>query len=413
MTTMTGRPTPARLLFALLLAALLVAGLGSAARASTGTTSNQPRQPDQAVADDESLPVETFSGWTRWFPLSPAGYLDLKRCRMLIGDTNGNGLSDLICAYDYGDNRTLTLVQYSRTTSFDPWKAQQAAVTAQFDIKRCLGLHATDINSDGRDDLVCAYDYPGTDTRTFAQLAGDGSFSGWGAVNTGNSNFELALCSTIELGDVDGDGNPDLICPYNYGGARLRTFVQFGDGAGNLSGWSAQQPSLLQQFDLDRCKPIRVGDVTGDNADDLICAYDYGGNQTRTFVQLSSGSDFTGWTAQSTDLQSQFGLGFCRPLTSGDVNADGRLDLICAYDYGLNVRTFVQISRPDGYTPWISGSPPNSGFDLDLCVGAGAGDFDGDGHTDLACAYDYGNATTSSFVQRAAVFRAALPAVIR
>lgn len=449
-----GRPTPARLLCALLLSALLVAGLGVA-----------------LAAPADSPPVETLTGWARWFPQTPPGNFDPNRChRLQAADADGNGLTDLICAYDYGGNNTRTFVQFSLTTSFTRWQAQQPNQQTQFDVNRCLGLHAADLNGDGRDDLVCAYSYPGNETRTFVQIAGDDSYTPWGAANTGNSQFDLARCTTIELGDANNDTHPDLICAYDYGGNQLRTFIQFGDGAGGLSNWTAQQATLLQQFDLGRCRPLRAGDADGDGTTDLLCVYDYGGNvtrtfvmpaagmggvgwsawspsrdqfdanrcvntqagdvnddgltdlvcvydygsnNTRTFVQLSSGSDFTDWTVQNAAFQEQFDVGRCRPLTSGDVNGDGRMDLLCPYDYGSEARTWVQFARPGGLTPWLNASPLNSQFDLDRCIGLRPGDMDGDGHTDLACPYDYGSASTSTFVQRAAVYRGVLPVVVR
>lgn len=463
-----GRPTPARLLFALLLAALLLGGLGVGLSTLTPTTLAAP---DQPAAPADTPPVDQFAGWARWFPQTPQGNFDPNRChRLQVGDADGDGLSDLICAYDYGGNNTRTFVQFSRTTALTNWQGQQPNQQTQFDVNRCLGLHAADMNSDGRDDLICAYDYPDLTTRTFVQIAQDDGFTPWGAANSGNSQFELSFCTSIELGDVNADTNPDLICAYNYGGNQLRTFVQFGDGTGGLSDWTAQQPALLQQFDLGRCRPLLAGDPDGDGATDLlcvydyggnetrtfvmksaglggvgwaawtpfqdqfdpnrcvntqagdvnndgltdlVCAYDYGGNQTRTFVQLSSGSDFTVWTVQNADFQTGFALDNCRPLLSGDINADGRLDLLCPYDYGLFTRTFVQLSEPGGLSQWRLSSPTTDQFDLERCRALRAGDFDGDGHTDLACPYDYGSASTSTFVQRAAVYRGALPVVIR
>ncbi len=51
-----------------------------------------------------------------------------------------------------------------------------------------------------------------------------------------------------------------------------------------------------RSFALDLCKSLQVGDVNGDGYTDLICPYDYGSASTATFVQLSDGKSFSGWT---------------------------------------------------------------------------------------------------------------------
>ncbi len=295
--------------------------------------------------------------------------------------------------------------------NFRPWSAWTARAT-QFDVNRCRSMQIGDANGDHLDDLICAYDYGGNQTRTFIQFSATNHLTGWASQHpTLLTGFDLNRCRPLLSGDVDGDGRLDLLCPYDYGGNQTRTFVQLASGA-NAAPWQAWT-DLATGFDLNRCQSMQAGDAGDDGYDDLICAYDYGGNQTRTFVQRSSGDAFTAWTNQHPTILTGFDVGRCRPLTSGDVNGDGRLDLICPYDYGLSTRTFIQLSGPATYTPWLAASTGDDQFDLDRCTTLQVGDADGDGHTDLYCPYDYGDVSTTTFVQRAAAYRADLPAVIR
>jgi len=300
--------------------------------------------------------------------------------------------------------------QSTSIKNFLAWSAW-ADQASQFDLNRCRSLQVGDANGDGWDDVICPYDYGGNQNRTFVQFSAGSSLTSWASQHPSLlSQFDLNRCQPLLSGDVNNDDRTDLICTYDYGGNQTRTFVQPSSGMGNV-GWQAWSPSATQ-FDINRCRSVQVGDANGDGWDDVICPYDYGGNQNRTFVQFSDGASLTSWTSQHPTLLSQFDLNRCRPLTLGDINADGRADLICAYDYGLNTRTFVQFAE-NPFTSWQIASPNSEQFDLDRCRSAQAADVDGDGHTDLFCPYDYGGNENRTFVQRAASYRSILPTVIR
>ncbi len=148
----------------------------------------------------------------------------------------------------------------------------------------------------------------------------------------------------MQVGDVNGDGYTDLICPYDYGSASTATFVQLSDGA-SFSGWTTWAARTGNgSFALDLCKSLQVGDVNGDGYTDLICPYDYGSASTATFVQLSDGKSFSGWTTWAARTgNGSFDLNLCKSLVVGTVNAGRPVDVICPYDYGsASTATFVQ-----------------------------------------------------------------------
>ncbi len=153
-----------------------------------------------------------------------------------------------------------------------------------------------------------------------AESDSTGQFSGWTtwAARTGNGAFALDLCKSLQVGDVNGDGYTDLICPYDYGSASTATFVQLSDGA-SFSGWTTWAARTGNgAFALDLCKSLQVGDVNGDGYTDLICPYDYGSASTATFVQLSDGASFSGWTTWAARTgNGSFALDLCKSLQVG------------------------------------------------------------------------------------------------
>jgi hypothetical protein len=339
---------------------------------------------------------------------------DLTKCRTLqSGLVDADTWTDLICPYDNDNGTSATLVQIAGAGSYSPWILHQGGV---FDLETCHPLVAGRNSLFLYTGLICVRDLGNDTTRTLVQYSNGATLSQWLNGSPLVQQFNVNSCRSIRVGDVNGDVRDDLLCPYDYDNASTRTFVQFGTINYEYTGWIPIGPlQPAGTFDMNFCQALLVGDADGNGYDDLLCSYNYGGDQTRTFVQYSLGNSLTGWTAMQDQIQTQFNVASCRPLVAGDLNHDGRADLICPYDYGGgSTATFVQMSLGSEYTPWQRATEtiPAGNFDLNRCRTLMSGDADGDGHTDLICPYDYGDASTATFVQAAQIYRVALPAII-
>src|SRR5207249_3872644 len=148
-----------------------------------------------------------------------------------------------------------------------------------------------------------------------------------------------------------------------------------------------------------------AGDVNGDGFDDVIVGapfYDNGQtDEGRAYVYLGSASGLAAspvWIAESDQASAHFGASVA---TAGDVNGDGRADLIVGaplFDNGQTDegRAFVYLgtaSGPAATAAWTSESN-QAGADHGVSV-AWAGDVNGDGYGDVIVGADlYDNGQT-------------------
>jgi hypothetical protein len=348
------------------------------------------------------------TAWQAWSPNTGGGQFDLNKCKIIqMADVNGDGLPDLVCVYNYtGTGNSTAFVQLNQTTGFSAWQAWGGNPVANLDPANCKGLYLTDINGDGKADLVCAYDHGGANTTTFARVNSGSSFGAWQSwsPNTGGGQFDLNMCKIATMADVNGDGLPDLVCVYNYAGTGNSTaFVQLNQTIG-FSAWQAWGANPASSLDPANCKGLYLADINGDGKADLVCPYNHGGANTTTFVRLNDGTGFTAWLNWSPNTGGgQFDLNACKTMQLVDINGDGRPDLVCPYDHGgANTTTYAQINQGNAFAGWQAWSPNSGGgqFDLNACKTLNAADSTGDGKADLICPYDHGGANTTTYAQK-------------
>lgn len=227
-----------------------------------------------------------------------------------MADFNGDGWTDL-ATDDWQNNRVTVVLNdgkggfLSPGTSFPVGKMPYQK------------LRAADLNKDGKADIVTTNFEGGNVT----VLLGDGK---GGFREAPGSPFDSNKQPfAVAIGDLNGDGNPDLAIGHYSGhitdtsGDRMTILLGTGDGTFRQA-WSQLVPGKAPTR-------VAIGDVNGDKIADAV--FENYGNNSVTVV-LGSRNNFntaSGWTTGVGKLPSGVAI--------GDLNGDGKGDIVTAnYD---------------------------------------------------------------------------------
>jgi hypothetical protein len=171
---------------------------------------------------------------------------------------------------------------------------------------------------------------------------------------------------TVAMGDVDGDGTPDIITAAGPGGGpHIKVFS--GVNGGLIENFFAYNAAFTGGVF------VAAGDVNGDGHADIITGAGAGGGP---LVKVFSGSDGTvlaGFFAYPASF-----TGGVR-VAAGDINNDGHADIITGAGRGGGPH--VKVFSGANFTPLASFFAYNPGFTGGVFVGAG--DVNNDGHADI------------------------------
>jgi len=174
----------------------------------------------------------------------------------------------------------------------------------------------------------------------------------------------------ITVGDINGDGRPDLVVANDgYGNIPGKVGVMLGQGDGTF-GPMQEYGAGVNPFS------IALGDFNGDGSLDVVVTDE---TQLRVEVLLNDGKGgFKPAVAYPTG-QNPFSVAV------GDVNGDGALDLVVA---NMADGT-VSVLLGTGKGTFQTGTAYSAGLEVATSVSPQAvalGDFNGDGHPDVAVA---------------------------
>ncbi|MDQ0463380.1 Ca2+-binding RTX toxin-like protein [Caulobacter ginsengisoli] len=339
------------------------------------------------------------------------------------GDVNGDGVTDfLLGAPDAGTQTGAGYLVMGHTggwgSSFNLNSLNGAnggvlGASATYSYNGFSVSGAGDLNGDGFGDVIVGVPHrnhagPGAAYVVFGKAGGVGSLLFSTALN-GTNGFNIAGVSAFDYlgwsvsgaGDVNNDGKADLIVGAPIGGPNQNgaAYVIFGGATLGASG-SFDVTSLNgsngfrvlgPNFSRSGSSVAGIGDINGDHIADIAIS-----GSGVSYVVFGSSGGFAS-TINITSLNGSNGFGITaggnRVASAGDVNGDGIGDLIVSTPIpspGQPGDSYVIFGRSGGFgvTLDVSTLDGTNGFKI---AGAGnsiaAGDFNGDGFSDLAVGF--------------------------
>jgi uncharacterized protein (TIGR03437 family) len=341
-------------------------------------------------------------------------------------DFDGDGKLDL--AINHGFDAEVAILRGKGDGTFTPIGIY--AVDAE-----PTSLVVTDFNNDGIPDLVVASGTPvllgpdaGNKNMTFLIGNGDGTFRGASIYAAGNGTNSVAIA------DFNKDGKPDLIAANMFS-----PFVSYFRGNGNGTFASGINISLTAGGSALTANYVVAGDFNGDTKPDLAVGTSSGiavalGNGDGTFqnamtatlpgrVQQVVTGDFNGDGKLDLAVASAPGFAAGSPpgelsvllgngngtfrnttplmginavsVAAGDLNADGKIDLVVADGGDLSTKkpgsVAILLGKGDG--TFTAGAPILIGSPAGVPLGVTIGDVNGDGKPDVAVLYQSFNFT--------------------
>jgi hypothetical protein len=288
-----------------------------------------------------------------------------------IGDLDGDGKPDLVLVN--GGGNTVWIYRNISTNGTLAAASFAAPVILQL-AGNPIGMALADLDGDGRLDVVVG-DKQNSRVSIFQNFCVPGTIT----TNSFGSRVDLPVGSqpwALAVRDLDGDGHPDIVTA-NYGGNNISVLQNTGQ-AGNIT-----TNSFAAHFDLPSGagpEGVAVGDLDGDGKPDIAAINSNDGTVSIFRNVTAGGSLSTNSFAARVDLATT-GLG--EMVAMADVDGDGKLDLLASGYLSQVLSVFHNVSVPGSLT--TNSFEPRVDFPLGGRMHRVAvADLDGDGKPDLA-----------------------------
>ena len=293
---------------------------------------------------------------------------------VVVADVNGDGKPDLLVA-NSGSSTVGVLLGNGDGT----FQAATDYASGGFNEWPQFGaVAAADLNGDGRVDLVV----------TNSCVSSTDCSSGTAGVLLGNGDgtFQLVViyrsgtseARSVAIADLNGDGKLDLVVANCGNSSRCSgdgvVSVLLGNGDGTF------QAAVSYDSGAPQAISVTVGDVNADGKSDILVANSSGTGSVGVLLGNGDGTFKKAVTYNSLDAQA---------VTVADVNGDGKLDLITANMAstgctGVNGSVGVLLGNGDG--TFQQAVFHDSGGCLYIAVSVAVADVNGDGKPDLLVA---------------------------
>ncbi len=229
-----------------------------------------------------------------------------------------------------------------------------------------------DLDGDGQPDVIAA----GYDEDAIAWFRR--TESGWARHDVHQLDGAFAILAH----DLDADGDPDLVAASRVNGKVLWYENRREQADGGTPGFI---PRLLLQEEHAEPASVDAADVDGDGGTDVVVAFTYR-PEIRVLLNPGGGGEGLGGLAISIAVPGN-GVSWVR---ARDFDGDGDVDLVAATPWDWVAHLNYYWFRNDGPGGFAGPIPIAGGEHLHGAFAAAIADLDGDGRLDLATMSDWG-----------------------
>ncbi|MFI1105952.1 trypsin-like serine protease, partial [Streptomyces melanogenes] len=199
--------------------------------------------------------------------------------------------------------------------------------------------------------------------------------------------------------DLNGDGRSDTAMVYHHADSSIGFFTALSEPSGSFGPYTSGYTVPPNSWDWNAMKLIN-GDFNGDSRSDIGMMYRFTDGAIKMFTGLADTAGHIQPFTSSYSIPASAGWDWnAIQLYAGDANGDGRSDAIMTYHHADSaISFFTSLSEPSGsFGAFTSGYkvPPNS-WDWDA-MKLMAGDFNGDGRTDMGMMYRFADGAIKMF----------------
>ncbi len=240
-----------------------------------------------------------------------------------------------------------------------------------------------DIDGDGKSDMAVV-NYTSNTVSIYRNISTSGSIT----ASSFATKVDFATGTTplnVVIKDIDGDGKQDMVV-VSYNSAIVSVYRNIGS-AGSISASTFATKVDFATATGPWC--VAVGDLDGDGKPDMAVS-----NEQSNSMSIYRNLSTTGSISFTSKSDYTTGNG-CRVIAMGDLDGDGKQDLVTSNFTGTSLSVFRNVSA--------AGNLGTSSFAtrVDLTTGSGSwgigvGDIDGDGKLDLVTP-NYNSNTISLF----------------
>lgn len=279
-----------------------------------------------------------------------------------VGDLNGDGAQDVVVGF-----RFIPIKLYLNNGTESPFSGV-VGTNISDDVLGTWDLALGDVDGDGDLDVVAGNraDSDGARNRLYLNNGTAEPFEG---VNGSDISTDSHNTYDVELGDMDGDGDLDVVVANNSTSAGNRLYLN----NGTANPFDDKSTGMDISADRNGTCGIALGDVDDNGTLDVVAGNYHSGSKNRLYLNTGAMPFFPSGSDISSDEHGTYDVQLY------DVNGDGYLDLLVGNDGTAN-RLYTNNAT---VSPYLDVEGSDIGPDTDPTTSLAVGDMNGDGALDL------------------------------